>query len=305
MTAVNFAAQLMTASALFRNASRAVVLLLIAAMACTRERAPEPVVPSNSAAAETTRTYHVQVGTPPALTPKIGTTLTFQVVDQNNQPATLRPIGDSLLHVVAVNTSLTWYQHVDPADAGDDTFESSVTFPAAGEYVLYVTYAVAGSEQAIDRYAMNVGARTSSRRPLRLTTLNRSVNGYEVALSTDPKPPHAGSWTTLKFHVSRQGNPVDDIEGASALSHLVIVGEDAREWVLSHSTVEEAAGGVRAGAHTALHPSLANDPHERLPLGPDLTFHVFFPRRGRYKIWTNFRRSQERIAPDFVIDVGG
>jgi len=51
------------------------------------------------------------------------------------------------------------------------------------------------------------------------------------------------------------------------------------------------------------HPEMLRAPDPDARGGPDIAFHTVFPHAGRYKIWGQFKRGDELIVADFVIEV--
>jgi hypothetical protein len=230
--------------------------------------------------------------------------LTVRITDTaNGNPAPLVPVDDAGVHVIAVSKQLDWHEHVHPRDAGDSTFPVTVSFPHDGEYVFFIQFRPAGDEVQTQRLLLSVGRSTTPSTVLSLTPRRRAIGSYRVARATLPNALRANIWSSLTFHVTRNGKAVGNIDARSVSGHLTIVSEGAGELVDSHSTAEEATGGIRAGAHAPLHPPVGDDVHARAPVGPDVTFHARFPRPGHYRVWTDFLAGKDRLRTDFVVRV--
>ena len=69
------------------------------------------------------------------------------------------------------------------------------------------------------------------------------------------------------------------------MGHCVIISQDTQSYLHSHP--EQLAAQSSPDARG----------------GPEVSFHTKFPKPGRYKVWGQFKRGDEIIMADFVVDV--
>jgi hypothetical protein len=90
----------------------------------------------------------------------------------------------------------------------------------------------------------------------------------------------------LAFRLERDGRPVTDLSPyIGAMGHCVIISEDTQTYLHSHP--EQFTPPLLPGAQG----------------GPEVSFHTVFPSPGRYKVWGQFKRGDELIVADFVVNV--
>lgn len=206
------------------------------------------------------------------------------------------------VHFVIVRSDLGTFTHLHPQRQSDGRFAAETALPTEGTYWLFTYFRAAGAEPASVRSELRIGTRGTPPKPLTLTPRERRFGAFDVTLVTAPEPPSSYEWTSIKFHVMRGGKPVGRVEPTGG--HLVILPESGNPFVFAHSTLGEAAGGMRAILHAPALPEGIGPEHD-VPrtLGPDVQFHTRFPRPGRYRIWGEFTVGADRIVADFVVNV--
>jgi hypothetical protein len=106
-----------------------------------------------------------------------------------------------------------------------------------------------------------------------------------VELISVPRHLTAGTHVRLLFRIAENGRPVTDLAPyIGAMGHCVAISQDTQTYLHCHP--EQL---------------LAPSPDARG--GPDVAFHTIFPKSGRYKVWGQFRRGDQILVSDFVIDV--
>jgi hypothetical protein len=116
--------------------------------------------------------------------------------------------------------------------------------------------------------------------------LAKEVGPYHIELILQPRELVATRHAHLAFRLSRDGKPVTDLwPYIGAMGHCVIISEDTQSYLHSHPEQFTAAPA----------------PDERG--GPVVAFHTAFPKPGRYKVWGQFKRGDEIIVADFVVNV--
>lgn len=286
-----------------RRGYLAAALLVVA---CLR-RDHRTVVPSSETAEAPVRTptYEVHLKTPQPIRAGVPVHLALSVVTSNGITPALEETYNASLHLVAVSRDLRWYAHLHSQTPAASDVRFELTFPADGEYVLFAYFTPANGEVQSDRVPLVVGnpRQKEPQHALRPSPFVREIRGYRVELLPAALPIRTNEWQSLTFRMERDRKPIANLGSEGDLSHLAIIREGAEDFVVAHSSVEEA-GGVRSGMHVPSHPALPDEAiHELRPVGPEVTFHARFPRAGRYKLWVEFRPAKERIAADFVVNV--
>jgi hypothetical protein len=197
-------------------------------------------------------------------------------------------VHEHLLHLIIVGADLAFFDHVHPARQPDGSFLIEYAFPGDGEYLLFADITPQGEPAQVFRLAVSEGHSARGVPPsLSLpAALAREFGRYHVELVLQPRRLVAEREAQLIFRLSMNGKAVTDLEPyIGAMGHCVVISEDTRAYLHSHPEQLEAA------------PS----PRERG--GPQVSFHTTFPRAGRYKAWGQFKRGDEIIVADFVVDV--
>jgi hypothetical protein len=108
-----------------------------------------------------------------------------------------------------------------------------------------------------------------------------------VKLTLEPSSIVAGRVVKLRYDLSANGKPVTDLEPyLAAWGHTLVLSEDAEEYVHAHP-IEYL-------------PTDVAEPHG----GPSVTFDALFPKPGRYRIWTQFKRKGTVTTTTFAVEAG-
>lgn len=289
------------------------MLLLLVALAfagCTRpgerpiERSPVTDTPE-PAAAPAPSDYSVSIDRPARLVAGRDLGVVVHIASPNGGVPALEDIAGSAVHLVIVNRSLSFYEHVHPRPE-KDAYAATIRFPSNGDYIVHTIFqpAVDGPEE-VRKEVWRIGAAAGVvARPSISLDAKRS-GAYTISLRTEPSPPAANRWSSLIFHVEKGGEPFRSLIPTGTLGHMVILAEGGEDFVYAHSTDGEALSGVRAKAHVrATPPGLDRSHSHGGDTGPDVTFHTHFPHPGRYKAWVEFSAGGETIDADFAFDVG-
>lgn len=174
------------------------------------------------------------------------------------------------LHLIAVREDFSGFQHVHPTLAADGTWSVDLDLLGGG-YRLFADFQEEGADETVAQADLQVPASPGSVVPPAPPRASRTatVDGYDVALSGDLA---AGTASTLTLTVSRDGEPVTDLEPyLGAYGHLVVL-----------------RGADKRYLHT--HP-------EDGPAGPEVAFGVEVPTVGRYYLYLDFQhRGKVRTA---------
>ncbi len=224
--------------------------------------------------------------------PKIPVTLTFSIVDdQGNTLKDFEVMHDMLLHLIVVRNDLNSFQHLHP-DFNETTGEftlQGLTFPSSGPYRVFADFTPITSQIGADGVPLGVtisedvmvaGAYTPQ--SIGATTRTKTIDGYEISLTSDPATATAGM-TMLSFVIKKNGVPVTNLETyLAALGHSVVLKENTLEYIHAHAVQEPTS--TQTGT---------------------IDFHVEFPYGGNYKAFTQFKHQGQVHTVEFVVPVTG
>jgi hypothetical protein len=184
------------------------------------------------------------------------------------------------LHLIAVSKDLSYFSHIHPEWKGNGLFEIKTQFPAGGAYKLYSDFVPTGGSATTKSEWVKVEGQTAPAVPIKPDSkLTKSVDGKEVTLTIDQLK--AGKEATLNFNVKddKSKKPITNLQQyLGAVGHVVILTEDANEYLHVHPMEEKATG-------------------------PDAKFMTTFPKSGIYKIWGQFQHQGKVITVPFVVKV--
>jgi hypothetical protein len=190
----------------------------------------------------------------------------FTIIGPDGHPVTAYDVEhEKQLHLIAVRRDFTGFQHVHPVLGADGTWTTSLDL-TAGQWRVFADFKATGAD------AVTLGADlavSGDYRPETLPTEVRTatVGDYEVTLEGDLV---AGSDAELTLSVSRNGEPVTDLEPyLGAYGHLV---------------------ALRAGdlAYLHVHPDGTPGDGSTEP-GPDVVFYAAVPSAGSYHLYLDFQ----------------
>jgi uncharacterized membrane protein len=206
-------------------------------------------------------------------------------------------VHEYLLHLIVVAPDLSFFDHVHPEPQPDGSFTIDYTFPSDGSYLLFADITPKGTRSQVFRLPVSTTATTASSTTMPSITTAQLAPSPALAkplaadptivaeLHTSPRKSMAGMHSQLLFRLSRSGQPLTDLQPyIGAMGHCVIVSEDTQTYLHSHP--EQL---------------LAPKPDARG--GPEVAFHTRFPKPGRYKVWGQFKRGEQILVADFVLDV--
>ncbi|SDX62027.1 hypothetical protein SAMN05660209_00876 [Geodermatophilus africanus] len=210
------------------------------------------------------------------------TTVVFRVLGPDGAPVTgYTPDHGEDLHLVAVRTDLSGYQHVHPDLGADGTWRAPLTLtPGSWHLVADTTPAAAGEDLALTADLQVAG--TYDPRPLPEPAPVAEVDGYTVVLTGELTP---GGESELTFGVSRDGRPVTDLQPyLGAYGHLVALREGDLEYLHVHPVEDE---------HVAPAP------------GPHVGFAATAPSAGTYRLFLDFRHGDAVHTAAFTVQATG
>jgi hypothetical protein len=239
------------------------------------------------------REYHLELRTEPAA-PRAGepVRLLFRVgePDSGRTVTEFQVVHDKRYHLFVASQDLEHLAHVHPEQQEDGSWSIDLTLPQPGYYRIYSDFLPGGgTPQIIARTLVTAGFERDLASSIpRLSpdrTLVKTVDGTTVGLTPEPGVLVAGRTSRLRYDLARDGAPVTDLEPyLGAWGHTLVLSEDALEYVHAHPIEYLPAGAVEPRG------------------GPNVTFDALFPKPGRYRIWTQFKRRGEVSTVSFTVD---
>lgn len=217
----------------------------------------------------------------------------FKVVDE--QGNTLKDYAithTKQMHIIVVRKDLAYFEHMHPDfDPATGTFTlQNLSFPSDGDYRIFADFAPAGGQMdamgvplsvtlSEDVAAGNVANYTPQ--PIGTEEKTKTFDSLKVTLGTHGTLT-SGAENMLMFSLKdANGKPVTDLEPyLGALGHSVILRETSLDFIHAHPM--EDVSSQQTGT---------------------VDFMVYFPKAGKYKVFTQFQRAGKVITTDFVVTV--
>ncbi|HYH11450.1 MAG TPA: HAD-IC family P-type ATPase, partial [Thermomicrobiales bacterium] len=234
-------------------------------------------------------------------------TLSYRVIDdETGQPITDLPLDhEEPMHLILASGDLDEFQHIHPVLEDDGSYRFETTLPTAGTYLLYDEFTI-GDQTVLDRRQLVVGEPSSVGASLTPDTTAKTVNGLTISLDA-PETIHAGEEAHLAFEVTRDGQPVTDLEPyLGAAAHTAIITSDASGFAHTHGEASEASEPAGTHGHADEEPAGGeHDAGHDVPtaFGPQVTVEHTFTEPGLYKLWVQFSHDGEVITAPFVVEV--
>lgn len=214
-----------------------------------------------------------------------GVELNFRIIGQNGEPVTAyEQSHDKKMHVIAVRSDTTGFQHVHPKLSGDDTWSVPLDL-APGTWRVFADFVPATGRTAGETVTLGIDIEVAGDyAPENLPAPSRTatVGDYTVTLDGELVP---GKESELTLSVSRNGEPVADLQPyLAAYGHLV---------------------ALRSGdlAYLHVHPAGTPGDGETDP-GPDISFYATAPSAGDYRLYLDFRHNGVVRTAQFTVNVG-
>lgn len=213
--------------------------------------------------------------------PGQNTTLTIKLTDKAGKPIDkLDTVHEKKLHLIVVSKDLSFFNHIHPEYKGNGEFAITTQFPAAGDYKAIADFTPTGMGAVNKSQWIAVQGSAPAPQPVRPETVWKTEAGGKTAtLSFDQLK--AGKELTLTFNIkdAQTGKPVTDLQPyLGAVGHVVILSQDAENYLHVHPADEKATG-------------------------PDAKFMTTFPHPGVYKIWGQFQHGGAVFTVPFVVEV--
>lgn len=227
---------------------------------------------------------------PKQIRPGQKTTLRFAIF----HPQTGAPVKqfhlqhEKLFHLFVVSSDFKHFDHVHPEQQDDGSFTITTTLPQAGLYHLYCDlFPAGGVAQVIHQNIVTSGfkgdAASIQAHLIPASTLTKTQDNVQFALQFAPETPRAGQPVLMRYQLTdaRTGHPMQGLQSyLGAWGHTLILSEDGEEYLHSHPMETETTA-----APTTIY------------------FETFFPRPGKYRIWSQFQRNQQILTVSYDISV--
>ncbi|NEU61645.1 hypothetical protein G3352_12215 [Paenibacillus sp. ALJ109b] len=187
---------------------------------------------------------------------------------------------EKLMHLIVVSKDLSYFNHTHPDYNTNGNFVVETSFPNGGEYKVFSDFVPKGGASTTLSEWVEVEGEEKEQEPIEADTkLVKFADGKEVELTL--------SSTTAKDEVTLTFNMVDaqtkkdisDLEQyLGAVGHVVILSDDAEQYLHVHPVDEKATG-------------------------PKAEFMTSFPKSGIYKIWGQFQHQGQVFTVPFVVDI--
>ena len=187
-------------------------------------------------------------------------------------------VHEKKLHLMIVRDGLDRFAHIHPEINAAGNITATFSFPTPGKYRLYADHKPTGKDPVTAIAEVNVAGTPPPKPELVPNVPGRVMEELTAHIAVDKAK--AGEMTRVSFALfDAAGKPITDLQPyLGAMSHLVVLSADGKQYV--HSNPME---GKSAGATVA--------------------FAVHFPRAGIYKGWGQFRRSDVVHDVAFVVKV--
>ncbi len=252
-----------------------------------------------------TEEFRVRIETSPS-PPRAGQPLTmrFSVFHPttHEQVKNFNILHDMPFHLFVVSQDFESFDHIHPELLPDGTFQIETRLPREGYYKVFCDFFPGGGmPQVTHHHLITAGfkgdlvsslARLEPERPVD-GRLVRTIDGTRFELTFEPFPLYSGEEFELHYRLidEKSGQPVQDLRPyLAAWGHTLILSEDGTDYLHSHPTEMLPEG-------------MSEEEKRRLPATSEVTFDTFFPRPGRYRIWSQFQREEQILTVPFTIEV--
>jgi Cu+-exporting ATPase len=236
---------------------------------------------------------------PAASQPGQPVTLSYRITDKSGQTLTNLPLDhERPMHLIAVSSDLTQFQHIHPEIGTGDAYSVTTEFPEAGTYTLYDEFVYEG-HKVLDRRELRVGEGADTAPSLTRDLAPKTEGTITVAIS-GPEMIRAGEESSFTFTLTHGERSVTNLEPyLGAAAHVAVVSEDGEDFAHAHGEVGADEGHEDMGSMDDME-SMDSPP---AAFGPEVSLHHTFPRPGLYKMWAQFSQEGRVITVPFVVEV--
>ncbi|RAO40355.1 hypothetical protein GAR06_06100 [Micromonospora saelicesensis] len=206
----------------------------------------------------------------------------FRIAGPDGRPVTRYDVAhDKQMHLIVARRDLSGFRHVHPELAPDGTWRVDTPLAGPGQWRAFADFTPTGGEPLTLGVDVTVPGELAER-PLPAPATSTTVDGYTVTLTGTPQP---GRTSSLTLTVSRDGQPVTDLEPyLGAYGHLV---------------------ALRRGDLAYLHVHPDGTPGDgRTRPGPAVTFLAEVPSAGSYRLYLDFQHGGRVHTAEFTVVAG-
>jgi hypothetical protein len=207
--------------------------------------------------------------------------LRFRIVDAADRPVTDFDLAHTKrMHVIVVRRDLTGFQHLHPEMAADGTWSVPLRLTDPGTYRVFADFSVEGEAVTLADDLRIDGDADLRDLPAPASRALSVPGDYEVELgSVDGHAgAHAGEETSLRFAISRGGEPAVLQPYLGAGGHLVALREGDLAFLHVHPTGDAGKDG-------------------------SIEFEATFPTAGNYRLFLQFKVGGELQTVAFTEEV--
>ncbi len=242
--------------------------------------------------AEGTPAAQVRFATGGPAQPGVPVAVTLHVTDATGHPVNPVLAHERPMHLIVVSRDLRQFAHIHPQNTGTvGEYSVPYAFPTAGDYILYDELELAGHGDEVHRFDLRVGGSSSPAAAL-VADLGLQHSGDYTAALVPNGPVRAGQVSNFVVRVSRQGQPVTDLQPyLGAAAHVVALNSQAADFSHIHGVAgEQAPAGAMA--------TMSAPPAQ---FGPAFAFSRQFAQPGLYKVWAQFTTGGGVITVAWVV----
>lgn len=164
----------------------------------------------------------------------------FRIAGPDGRPVTRYEVAhDKLMHLIVARRDLSGFRHVHPDLAPDGTWRVDSPLTGPGQWRAFADFTPTGGEPLTLGVDVTVPGELTERQ-LPAPATSTTVDGYTVTLTGAPQP---GRTSSLTLTVSRDGQPVTDLEPyLGAYGHLVALRRGDLAYLHVHPTGRPATG---------------------------------------------------------------
>jgi hypothetical protein len=196
---------------------------------------------------------------------------------ENTVVVELQETHEKMIHVIAVNEELTWFDHIHAEPDNTGAYKVNETFPSAGKYLVYADYKSTIGGPQTDKLGVNVvGNKIPFPRPQNQAKTKSQTDGYSLAVQNGNNL-KTGS-VSLPIILEKDGKKVQraEIENyLGAVAHIIFISQDDKEFV-------------------HIHPEST----DRSPIHA----HADISKPGLYRMWVQFQTNGKVHTADFTLN---
>lgn len=232
--------------------------------------------------------------TPLVVQPNRETMMRISLKEENGAPALLGLEHEKILHMIIISADMSSFAHIHPEDYAEPEngeFRIPYTFPKAGSYIVALDY-LHGLTHESQTFVVVAGEDEKSD----VVRYPQTARADQVSVRFEYVPPLVGDISLLRFEVTENGMPVEDLEPyLGAAMHLAIVRDDLQSFIHTH-------GEVHPPGYVA--PTTLSHNHAPPParFGPTVEAHVQL-EPGVYTIFGELQRKGEVLPVRFTVRV--